>query len=158
MGLTWADFERSESRLASSVRDRFESHRHGVVATLRSDGAPRLSGIETPIRDGQLWLAMDKASRMAEDLGRDPRFSIHSAPDEEELWQGDARIEGRALPSLDNEMALFVRGHRFPIEDTSTMALFTTHITRVVLVRVEDRSLLVASWTPDGGMNITRRP
>ncbi len=104
MGLTWANFERSESRLASSVRDRFESHRHGVVATLRSNGAPRLSGIETPIRDGQLWLAMDKVSRMAEDLGRDPRFSIHSAPDEEELWQGDARIEGRALPSLDNEM------------------------------------------------------
>ena len=158
MGVTWADFERSEPRLASSVRDRFESHRHGVMATLRSDGAPRLSGMDTPIRDGQLWLAMDTVSRMAEDLRRDPRFSIHSAPDEEELWQGDARIEGRAVPSLDSEMALFVKGHRFPIEDTSTMALFTTHITRVVLVRVEDRSLLVASWTPDGGMNVTRRP
>ncbi len=100
---------------------------------------------------------METVSRMAEDLRRDPRFSIHSAPDEEELWQGDARIEGRAVPSLDSEMALFIKGHRFPIEDTSAMALFTTHITRVVLVRVEDRSLLVASWTPDGGMNVTRR-
>ena len=158
MGVTWADFERFEPSLASSVWDRFESHRHRVMATLRKDGAPRLSGMETPIRDGQLWLAMDTASRMAEDLRRDPRFSIHSAPDEEELWQGDARIEGRAVPSLDSEMALFVKGHRFLIEDTSAKALFTTHITRVVLVRVEDRSLLVASWTPDGGTNVTRRP
>ena len=140
------------------VQERFESHRHAVMATVRRDGAPRLSGMETPIRDGHLWLAMETVSRMAEDLRRDPRFSIHSAPDEEELWQGDARIEGRAVPSLDSEMALFEKGHRFPVKDTSAMALFTTHITRVVLVRVEDRSLLVASWTPDGGMNVTRRP
>ena len=158
MGVTWADFERSEPRLASSVRDRFESYRHGVMGTLRRDGAPRLSGMETPIRDGQLWLAMETVSRMAQDLGRDPRFSIHSHPDEEELSQGDARIEGRAVPSLDSEMALFVKGHRFPIKDTSAMALFTTRITRVVMVRVEDRSLLVASWTPDRGMSATRRP
>ena len=101
---------------------------------------------------------METVSRMAQDLGRDPRFSIHSHPDEEELSQGDARIEGRAVPSLDSEMAVFVKGHRFPIKDTSAMALFTTRITRVVLVRVEDRSLLVVSWTPDGGMSVTRRP
>ena len=62
------------------------------------------------------------------------------------------------MPSLDSEMAVFVKGHRFPIKDTSAMALFTTRITRVVLVRVEDRSLLVVSWTPDGGMSVTRRP
>ena len=157
MAVTWADFQESEPRFAALVQERFESHRHAVMATLRRDGAPRLSWIETPIRYGQRWLAMETVSRMAEDLRRDPRFSIHSAPDEEELWQGDARIEGRAVPSLDSEMALFIKGHRFPIEDTSAMALFTTHITRVVLVRVEDRSLLVASWTPDGGMNVTRR-
>ncbi|MCQ3804102.1 MAG: pyridoxamine 5'-phosphate oxidase family protein [Acidimicrobiia bacterium] len=156
--VTWADFASSEPEFASSVRDRFESHRHGVIATLRRDGAPRLSGIETPIRDGRLWLSMETASRMAQDLRRDPRFSIHSAPDHEDLSQGDARVEGRVAPALDSEYALFVRGHRFPIEDTSAMALFTTHITRVVLVRVEKPSLLVVSWTPDGGMKVTRLP
>ena len=150
--VTWSAFQEAEPGLAAAIQARFESHRHAVMATLRRDGAPRLSGMETPIRDGHLWLAMDIASRKTEDLRRDPRFSIHSAPDEEELSSGDARIEGRALPASQTDVALFVEGHRFPIDDPSTMALFTADVTRVVLVRVEDRSLVVTGWTPQGGL------
>lgn len=157
MSVTWADFEQSEPGLASSVRDRFESHRHAVMATLRRDGSPRLSGMETPIRDGHLWLAMDPISQIATDVRRDHRFSVHSALDEEDLSRGDARIEGRIMPALANEVDLFITGHRFPIDDPSTMALFTADITQVVLVRVEDRSLLVISWTPGGGLRTTHR-
>lgn len=126
------------------------------MGTLRRDGAPRLSGMETPIRDGHLWLAMDPDSRKADDLRRDPRFSIHSAPDGEDLASGDARIEGRVLSALDTEVALFVEGHRFPIDDPSTMSLFTADITRVVLARVEGQSLVVMAWTPDAGLVTTR--
>ena len=157
MRVTWADFERSEPGLASSVRERFESHRHAVMATLRRDGAPRLSGMETPIRDGHLWLAME-ASRKADDLRRDPRFSIHSAPDSEDLAMGDARLEGRAAPANHCETALFIKGHRFPIEDASTLVLFTGDIARVALVKVEGATLLVESWTPDRGRDSTRLP
>lgn len=147
MAVTWSDFRGTEPGLASAVKDRFDSHRHALMATLRRDGAPRLSGMETPIRDGHLWLAMDTSSRKADDLRRDPRFSIHSAPDDEDLALGDARIEGRALPALDEEVALFVEGHRFPIDESSGMTLFTTDITSVVLTRVEDRCLVIAAWT-----------
>lgn len=155
MTATWADFQAAEPDLASAVQNRFESHRHGVMATLRRDGAPRLSGMETPIRDGHLWLAMD-SSRKAEDLRRDARFSIHSAPDHEDLLAGDARVEGRAIPALPGEATLFARGHRFPIDDPSGLVLFTTAIDRVVLCRVEDRCLLVISWTPGGGLKTAR--
>ncbi len=151
MPVTWADFERSEPDLASSVHDRFASHRHAVMATLRHDGAPRLSGMEAPIRDGHLWLAMESDSRKAEDLRRDARFSLHSAPDSERLTLGDARVEALAAPASDSLLALFVQGHRFPLDDTSAMALFTANITRVVLVRVRRRHLEVTSWTPSGG-------
>ena len=152
MAVTWALFQEAEPALAASVRQRFESHRHAVMATLRRDGAPRLSGMEAPIRDGHLWLAMDDSSRKAMDLRRDSRFSIHSAPDDEKLILGDARVDGRAVPALQPEVSLFVKGHRYPIDDTSTMALFWVDITGVVLARVEDRSLLVISWTPEGGL------
>ena len=158
MGVTWSDFRQAEPGLAAAAKERFESHRHAVMATLRRDGAPRLSGMETPIRDGHLWLAMDSVSRKTDDLRRDPRFSVHSAPDGEELTKGDARIEGRALPAVDTDVALFVKGHRFPIDDPSTMALFTADITRAVLARVEDRFLVVTAWTPDGGLLTTRLP
>ena len=156
MAVTWSDFRQAEPGLAAAVQERFESHRHAVMATLRCDGAPRLSGMETPIRDGHLWLAMETVSRKTDDLRRDPRFSIHSAPDGEKLASGDARIEGRALLALDTDVALFVEGHRFPIDDPSTMAVFTADITRAVLARVEDRSLVVIAWTPDGGLVTAR--
>ncbi|MDE0139578.1 MAG: pyridoxamine 5'-phosphate oxidase family protein [bacterium] len=158
MAVTWADFRHAEPGLAGSVQERFESHRHAVMATLRSDGAPRLSGMETPIRDGHLWLAMDAISRKTSDLRRDPRFSIHSALDGEELLSGDARVEGQALAASDEDMALFIEGHRFSIDDPSTMALFTADISRVVLARVEDRSLVVSAWTPEDGLTETRLP
>ena len=155
--VTWADFRKSAPELAKTVRGRFESHRHGVMATLRSDGAPRLSGMETPIRDGHLWLAMD-SSRKADDLRRDARFSVHSAPDGEDLSLGDARVEGRAVPAGPTEVSAFVESHRFPIQDSSTLVLFTADISRVVLVRVEDRRLVVKSWTPAGGLEVSRLP
>lgn len=113
--------------------------------------------METPIRDGHLWLATDPVSRKTDDLVRDPRFSVHSAPDDEDLRQGDARIDGRALPAPEAEIALFVAGHRFPIHDTSRMRLFTADITGVVLARVENRSLLVTSWTPRQGLKTAVR-
>ncbi|MCY4621653.1 MAG: pyridoxamine 5'-phosphate oxidase family protein [bacterium] len=158
MAVTWSDFRHAEPALAASVQGRFESHRHAVMATLRRDGAPRLSGMEAPIRDGHVWLAMDMVSRKTDDLRRDPRFSIHSAPDGEELSLGDARIEGLARPALVSEVALFIEGHRFPVDDPSTMALFTVDVTRVVLTRVEDRALRVITWTPDGGVATVRLP
>ena len=114
--------------------------------------------MEAPIRDGHLWLAMDMVSRKADDLRRDQRFSMHSAPDEDELSLGDARIEGLARAALVSEVALFIEGHRFPVDDPSTMALFTVDVTRVVLTRVEDRALRVITWTPDGGVVTVRLP
>jgi len=157
MAVTWMDLQEAQPELAARLRDRFESHRHAVMATLRRDGAPRLSGMEVPIRDGHLWLALDASSRKADDLRRDPRFSFHSAPDHEGLSLGDARIEGRAVGALDEEVVTFLKGHRFPIEDASSMALYTGDVTRVVLVRVDGHALVVESWTPDGGMETTRR-
>jgi len=156
VAVTWARFQDAEPAFAASVRERFESHRHAVMATLRRDGAPRLSGMEVPIREGHLWLAMEDNSRKTEDLRRDGRFSIHSAPDSEQLILGDARMEGRAVQALQPEVSLFVKGHRFPIDDTSSMALFWADITRVVLARVEDRGLLIISWTPADGLRTTR--
>lgn len=153
---SWAEFEAGEPELAGLVRARLESHRHVVLATLRADGSPRLSGMEAPVRSGHLWLAMTPGSRKAADLARDPRFSMHSAPDSEHLPDGDARLEGVALPADTAQQADFVASHRHHIEDPSKMVLFAALISRVVLVRVADNALLIESWTPSGGLTSQR--
>ncbi len=64
----------------------------------------------------------------------------------------------KGVPAPDPDIALFIEGHRFPIDDPSTMALFTAAVSRVVLARVEDRSLVVSAWTPEAGLTETRLP
>ena len=155
--VSWADFEQADPTLARRVQERLESHRHAVLATLRTDGSPRLSGMEAPIRSGHLWLAMTPGSLKAVDLAREPRYSLHSALDGEDLPECDARIDGVVLAADTGQQAAFVAGHRFPIEDPSIMELYVALIGRVVLVRVEDHSLLIESWTPSGGRSTQQR-
>ena len=153
----WSDFGRREPDLSGRVLARFAAHRHAVLATLRADGSPRLSGLEAPIRDGHLWLAMMPYSRKAADLRRDPRFSLHSSLDDEDVLAGDARLDGRAMAASEAEVAVFVAGHRMAIEDPATMALFKAVLERVVLTRVLGGELLIESWTPSGGRSEARR-
>lgn len=127
------------------------------MATLRADGSPRLSGMEAPVRSGHLWLGMMPGSAKADDLAHDPRFALHSAPDSEMLPDGDSRIDGAVRPADAAEREEFIAGHRFPIEDPSSMVLYVALISRVVLVRVSGESLLIESWTPSTGRNTQRR-
>ena len=153
----WGQFEVQAPELAERVRLRFESHVHVVMATLRLGGSSRLSGLEAPIRDGHLWLGMMPGSMKATDLSRDPRFSLHSAPDTEELSLGDARIEGHAVAATPEEVDVFVAGHRMPIEDPDAMVLFTARISLATLTRVEGQELVIDSWTPADGLREFRR-
>lgn len=153
----WGQFEEQAPELAERIRLRFESHIHAVLATLRRDGSPRLSGMEVPIRDGHLWLGMMPGSLKAADLHRDPRFSLHSSLDTEELPLGDARIDGQAVAATPEEIDLFVTGHRMPIEDPDAMVLFTARIYRATLTRVEGQELVIDTWTPSEGLREIRR-
>lgn len=153
----WGQFEEQVPEFAERIRLRFESHIHAVMATLRRDGSPRLSGMEAPIRDGHLWLGMMPGSLKVADLQRDPRFSLHSSPDTEELPLGDARIDGQAVTATPEEIDVFVAGHRMPIEDPDAMVLFTARISRVMLTRVEGQELLIETWTPAEGLRKFRR-
>ena len=143
--------------MARQVRLRFESHIHAVLATLRRDGSPRLSGTEAPIRDGHLWLGMMPDSLKVADLRRDPRFSLYSSPDTEELLLGDARIDGRVVAATPAEVDLFVAGHRMPIGNPDEVVLFTAYISRATLTRVEGQELVIETWTPTNGLQEIRR-
>src|SRR5215468_10217044 len=98
----WGEFEQAEPAFARRVRALFDAHRHKTLATLRADGSPRISGIETVFEDGELVFGSMPGARKGADLRRDPRFALHSAtvdPVEgaEAQWPGEAKISGRAV-------------------------------------------------------------
>src|SRR3954447_9517357 len=98
----WRDVERAEPEFARRVRALFEAGRHKTMATVRADGAPRISGIEAAFEDGELVFGSMPKARKGADLRRDPRFALHSAtvdPVEgaEAQWPGEAKVSGRAV-------------------------------------------------------------
>ena len=77
---SWSEVEAAVPELAKAAQEAFDAHKHKVLATLRADGSPRLSGNEAVFRDGEVWLGMMHRSLKALDLKRDPRMELHSAP------------------------------------------------------------------------------
>ena len=142
---SWADFEAQAPELADAIRARFGSHIHAVLATFRRDGSPRLSGLETHFSDGELWLAMMPDSRKADDLRRDPRFGLHSAP-ETELVDGDAKVNGRAVEVSDLATIERFMGALPESPPSSGVGLFRADVTDASLVRVEGDELAIDSW------------
>lgn len=101
---SWGGFAGEAPEFATFVRERLEAHRHRVMATLRVDGSPRLSGIELTIRGGELWIGGLPDSRKFDDLRRDPRLAVHSGSDDPPAFRGDARVSGIAV-FVDDETA-----------------------------------------------------
>jgi len=143
----WADFEHEAPELATSVHARLTASRHSILGTVRADGAPRLTGLEVHFGEGELWLAMMPDSRKADDLRRDPRFSLHSAPDVE-LVEGDAKVAGRAvLVTDDDTISRFVS--RLPMDlPPSGMALFRAELTDASRARVDGDVMVIDIWRP----------
>src|SRR2546429_100973 len=100
---SWSEVESAAPELAERVRERFEATGLGLLATLRADGSPRISGIEPLFALDELWLGMMHGSRKAADLQRDPRLALHNATEDKQVTNGDARITGRAVEISDEE-------------------------------------------------------
>jgi Pyridoxamine 5'-phosphate oxidase len=145
----WQDIVESEPDLAAQVRTVFESHKHKLIATLRRDGSPRLSGLEVEFKAGEVTFGMMPRSRKCADLRRDPRTEIHSMSvvpvGDEVSWPGDARISGRAREITDPD-----ERRRFTHSPPEAYPLFVLDIERVVRIKVDGSPphLLIQTWRP----------
>ena len=157
---SWREVEADAPELASRVRAVFDAHRHKLLATLRRDGSPRISGIEATFADGELWLGMMPGSRKALDLRRDPRLALHSAsldpPDDPTTWPGDAKLAGRAVEVDDPALKeRFAGGGGQPGQSH----LFRVEVDEVVHTRVGDPAdhLVIDLWREGEGLRSMRR-
>jgi hypothetical protein len=101
---SWSEFEREAPELAAKVRDRFDAFKHKTIATLRRDGSPRISGTETQLMEGELWIGSMWQALKARDLQRDPRYALHSGSTEPDVWPGDAKVAGVVEEITDPEI------------------------------------------------------
>jgi hypothetical protein len=148
----WQQFESEAPELAAAVRARFDAHTHKLMATLKRDGSPRISGIEIAIRGGELWIHGIPGSVKFGDLRRDGRVAIHSSSDDAgdsgSDWPGDGKVSGLAVEVVDADgLAAYAKGappgppgpavFRLDITDAST-----------VRVGVPADHLVIEHWSP----------
>jgi hypothetical protein len=144
---SWREVEAAVPEFARRVQALFDAHKHKTIATLRADGSPRISGIETTFADGEITFGSMPDARKGSDLRRDPRFALHSAtvdPVEghEAQWPGEAKIAGRAV-----------------LTEGPDGDAFRADITEVVLTHLNDEAtlLVIEWWTPAHGLRSVER-
>jgi hypothetical protein len=77
---TWRQMEERAPGLASAGRELWQRHRLMYLATIRSDGSPRLHPVAPILAEGEIFIAMAQESPKWRDLRQDPRCVLHALP------------------------------------------------------------------------------
>ncbi|MDG4826070.1 pyridoxamine 5'-phosphate oxidase family protein [Asanoa sp. WMMD1127] len=147
---SWAVFVAEAPDLAVRVRAALNANKHKTLATIRGDGAPRISGIETMVAGDDLWLGSMWQARKAQDLLRDPRFALHSGTidpgDDPSSWPGEAKLSGRAEAVTDFDRFSAV----VPDGSPDSMHLFRLDLLEVVHTGLSPAidKLVIELWRP----------
>ena len=146
----WGEVQQEVPELAERVRGLFGRGINKTIATIRADGAPRISGTELEFEAGEVTLGMMGGSRKLADVRRDPRVAIHCpTPDATTAdWPGDAKLAGSLVavpPPGENPIA--------------EAGYFRLDVTEVVVTTVDQAKglLIVESWHPGRGSERVER-
>ncbi|MBO2455672.1 pyridoxamine 5'-phosphate oxidase family protein [Actinomadura barringtoniae] len=146
----WEEFEREAADLAGVVRARFEAADTHVLATLRVDGSPRVSGTEVDFMNGDLSFGSMLNARKAHDLRRDGRCAIHAHPSSD----GDAKATGAAIEiTSPEEKKAYTTGSEPP----GDFHVFRLELREVVVTGVEGDALVIRLWRPGRPVETLRR-
>ena len=74
-----------------------------MLATIRSDGFPRISPIEPQIFEDQLLIVGMPGTLKFRDLERDPRFCLHTATVDTYVTDGDVKLWGTVTDITDKD-------------------------------------------------------
>jgi pyridoxamine 5'-phosphate oxidase-like protein len=160
---TWKEFTQGAPRIAAIFTRRYTATGNlCLLATLRADGFPRISPIEPRIFEDQLWIVGMPNTTKFRDLGRDPRFCLHTATVDTEVKEGDAKLWGvvrdvpdRALherwaAALFEDTGFDLRGQEF---DT----FYAADLTSASAVEVGGGHMDVTIWRPGEPERVVRK-
>ena len=160
---TWNVFTEAAPRIASLfVRRQAATGNLCMLGTIRSDGFPRISPVETRFFEGQLWIAGMPNTTKFRDLARDPRFCLHTATVDTEVKDGDAKLWGvvedvqdkalhqRFAEALFEETGFDIRGQDFG-------HCFRADLTGGSAVEVCDGHMDITIWKPGEPERVVRK-
>lgn len=146
---TWQEFESEAGELAAAVRSRFEAAKTHILATLRRDGSPRVSGTEVAFLGPDLSFGSMLRAVKARDLQRDGRCAIHAHPHD----AGDAKVAGTALEITGPAKRDYTTGSEPP----GDFHAFRLDLQEAVLTSVENDELVIRVWRPGKPLQTHRR-
>jgi hypothetical protein len=160
---TWQEFTEAAPKIAAIFTRRHTATGNlCLLATLRSDGFPRISPLEPRMFEGELWLVGMPGTTKFHDLARDPRFCLHTATVDTQVTDGDAKLWGvvhdvpdRALhqrfaQDLFDESGFDLRGQEFD-------HFYAADITSASSVEVSDGHLDITIWHPGQPERVVRK-
>jgi hypothetical protein len=156
-------FNTMPPEFAERITQRFGADKHVLLATLRADGSPRLSGTEVTVIDGVWWLGSMPGSRKSADMRRDGRIALHSPPQPaaEAMNLGDAKISAVVTDCTETEdQAMFIRiltDDRGTPPPPGPFDLFRVEIYDASIVRIDGTELVIDAWSSTNGLTTTRR-
>ncbi len=133
-----------------------------LLGTLRSDGYPRISPLEPRIVAGRLVLVGMPGTMKFRDLGRDPRFTLHTATVDTQVSEGDAKLWGKAVnvqePELHERFAteLFEESG-FDVRGEPFDPFYVADLTGASSLEVADNQLRITIWKPGEGEREVRK-
>lgn len=155
---TWQQFAEQAPDLAASVRARFTAQQHHVLATLRTDGSPRVSGTEVSWYGPDLTVGSMPGARKALDLRRDDRFALHANPGDGTLSEPnvDVKIAGRAAEVTGDDQRAWFEAVQPPDADSHLFRLLLTEVVTTG-ISADETHLVIRQWTPEHGVRTFRR-
>ncbi|HEV7709929.1 MAG TPA: pyridoxamine 5'-phosphate oxidase family protein [Asanoa sp.] len=156
---SWSVFAAEAPELAARVRAAFDANKHKTLATLRRDGAPRISGTETIFAGDDVWLGSMWQARKAQDLLRDPRFALHSATvdpgTDPGSWPGESKVSGTVEAVTDPDRFRSVVGEG----DPAGMHLFRCDLLEVVHTGLNEQvdKMVIQLWRPGEAVRLFER-
>ena len=124
-----------------------------LLATLRADGYPRISPMEPRIVEGELVLVGMPNTAKFRDLGRDPRFSLHTATVDPYVGDGDAKLWGKARNVQDKGLherfaAELFQGGGPDVRGQTIDPFYVADIAGASCLEVVDGQLRITVWRP----------
>ena len=118
--MTWQGLAEAAPDLAAFGAERLHD-RVAYLATVKANGAPRLSPVRPVVADGRLFVFTEVGSPKVRDLERDPRYALHGAATSDDPWdlrefavEGSARrVDDPALRGTANAGSAFPRDEHF---------------------------------------------
>jgi hypothetical protein len=160
---SWQEFTQGAPRIAAIFRRRHAATGNlCMLATIRSDGFPRISPMEPRIFEGELWVVGMPDTTKFRDLHRDPRFCLHTATVDTQVSDGDAKLWGVVRDVQDSALhqrfasALFEQTG-FDLRGRVFAPFYAADLTAAAAVEVADGHMDVTIWQPGRPERVVRK-